>query len=238
MTVFVGGVQRSGTNMVMDVLERSALTDVFREGDPRAFQDFQMRPRDVIHALVAASPAPRVVIKALCELQELRALMDDFDPARTLWVVRRYDDMINSHMKKWRGCPKVIGSIIEDRDAAGWRGRGMSPATRDVLIRHYRPDIGHASAVALFWYLRNILFFEQGFDTDPRVLVIRYESLVTDPARAFRRAFAFLDTPFEPRLTQAIFASSVGKEAAPEVEPEIRALCDGLVRRFEPLMGS
>ena len=41
--LFVGGVQRSGTNMLMDVLERSYETDVYHERDPRAFDGYQMR---------------------------------------------------------------------------------------------------------------------------------------------------------------------------------------------------
>jgi hypothetical protein len=113
--VFVGGIQRSGTNLMLDVLERSIETDVFREGDRRAFQDFQMRPPEVIRHLLDASKARFVIIKALCELQDLRKLLADFAPAKAIWMVRDYNDMVNSHMKLWSGCPETIGQIVEER---------------------------------------------------------------------------------------------------------------------------
>ena len=56
--VFVGGIQRSGTNLMIDVLERSIETDVFHERDRRAFQDFQMRPPEVIRHLLDATGQP------------------------------------------------------------------------------------------------------------------------------------------------------------------------------------
>ncbi len=233
---FVGGIQRSGTNMIMEALERSFATDVYHERDPRAFVDYQMRPLDTIQALVAASPAPFVVVKALCELQDFGRLLDAFAPAKGIWMIRRYGDMINSHMKLWRGCPATLGAMVDDPLAGAWRGRGMSASTRAILARHHRPDMSDASAVALFWYIRNALFFEQKFETDPRVAVVRYESLVQNPETQFRRLFAFLDIPFHPRVMQGLHASSVGREAAPAIDPAIRELCDGLVRRFEPLI--
>ncbi len=50
--VLVAGVQRSGTNMLMDVLERSWDTDLYHEMDVRSFDIYEMRPRSVIHALM------------------------------------------------------------------------------------------------------------------------------------------------------------------------------------------
>src|SRR5688572_22752173 len=43
LCVFVAGVHRSGTNMMMDILERSWETDVLHESDSRAFEDNLMR---------------------------------------------------------------------------------------------------------------------------------------------------------------------------------------------------
>ena len=82
--VFVAGVQRSGTNMITDVLRRSVETDVYHETDPRAFEDYEMRPLSVIRNLVDQSPARVIVFKCLCELQDLRQLLDAFPSALAL----------------------------------------------------------------------------------------------------------------------------------------------------------
>jgi len=41
--VFVVGVQRSGVNMMMDILGRSMQTEVFHECHSRGFQDFDLK---------------------------------------------------------------------------------------------------------------------------------------------------------------------------------------------------
>jgi hypothetical protein len=41
--------------MMMKVLDHSFNTEVLHESDPRAFEDYEMRPPEVIHALVGAS---------------------------------------------------------------------------------------------------------------------------------------------------------------------------------------
>ncbi|RMD61515.1 MAG: sulfotransferase family protein [Alphaproteobacteria bacterium] len=236
--LFVSGVQRSGTEMMMQVLERSFETDMFHESDARAFADYQMRERAVIHRLVDESRAPVVVIKALCEAQELRSLLDEFAPAKALWAVRRYEDMINSHLRKWTGCPQTIGDIVADRNAAAWRGRGMSDETHALVSRYYHPDMTPASAVALFWVFRNRLFFEQGFDTDERVLVVRYEPLVRDPIAGFGRIFEFAGLKFSPRFVHDVHAGSIGKQRPPDIEPAIRELCDEMIARYDAVAGT
>jgi len=234
--VFVGGIQRSGTNMLMDVLERSVQTDVYHETDDAAFDAYELRSPEVLHRLVNNSPAPTVVLKALCELQDMRALITDFAPARAIWMLRNYDDMVNSHLRSWRGCPDRIARIITDRNSAGWRGRGMSDDTHALISRLHHPGINDASAVALFWYFRNILFFEQGFDHDKMVTVVRYETLVAEPDAEFARLFDFLGLDYSDFVSRKVFASSIRKNPPPDIEPPIRELCDALTARFESVI--
>lgn len=235
-TVILGGVQRSGTNMVLDVLERSAETEVFRESDQRAFEDYQLRSHEVLRNLVDASPAPTVVFKALLDLHAVYEMLDLFAPAKALWPVRNYADMVSSHLRKWSGCGTHLGRILASEDPADWRGRGLSEATRRLVSSYYRRGVNDATAVALFWYLRNALFFEQGFDRDDRVLALRYESLVSDPRDQFQIVFAFLGIGFSAELVDKVFASSVGKHPPPNIDPAVRKLCDSMLMRFDTMI--
>jgi hypothetical protein len=234
--VLVAGVQRSGTNMMMNVLERSLETDVYHERDPRAFDSYEMRPRHVIRKLIDRSPASCMVIKSLCELQDLAALLDEFAPARAVWVVRDFDDVVNSHLRLWTGMPESIRRIVEDGDTAGWRGRGMSRETLALLRDHYHADLDIPSACALFWYFRNVLFFEQHLDRNPLVRLVRYEHLVTHPHETFGSLFEFLGLRYTPRISRHVFASSVRKAEPPKIDPAIRRLCEGLTLRFESIL--
>ncbi|ADE15266.1 conserved hypothetical protein [Nitrosococcus halophilus Nc 4] len=235
--IFVAGVQRSGTNMLMDVLERSFETKVYHERDPRAFDCYEMRPPRIIHKLVKVSSAPHVVLKALCELQDLRRLMDEFAPSKGIWLVRHYEDVVNSHLDLWSGMPESIRRIVEDRNGAGWRGRGMSDETHALVRSLYHPGISNESACALFWYFRNILFFEQGLDRDPRVRLVCYEQLVQRQHETFDELFAFLGIAYTPRVSRQVVASSVRRRSPPEIDPAIRQVCNALSARIERLVG-
>ena len=230
--VLVAGMQRSGTNMLMDVLERSWDTDLYHETDARAFDVYEMRPRPVIHALIARSPAPVFVIKALCELDQLKSLLDEFAPAKSVWMVRDYNDAVSSALVSFRNFSAQVGRIAGDRNADGWRGRGMSDATHALVRSLYTPEMDDASAAALIWYFRNILYFEQGLHHDPRVLLAHYENLVSAPQTAFPRIFDFLELDYSPFVSRKVFASSIRRRSPPPIAEPVRALCEALSARL------
>ena len=76
-------------------------------------------------------------------------------------------------------------------------------------------------------------FFELGLHRDPRVLLVRYEDLVGDPERSFRRCLAFLGCEFEPEYVADVVSTSVGKEEPQPLRSEISALCDERMRQFD-----
>jgi len=130
--VLVAGMQRSGTNLLMDILDANADTRVFHETDPRAFERYEMRDLAVIRRLAQHCPAPVFVIKALCELDRIKDLMDAFRPAKTVWVVRDWRDSVNSALKSFGNFVPQWNRLARG-DASDWRGRGMSAATRELL---------------------------------------------------------------------------------------------------------
>jgi hypothetical protein len=236
LRVFVAGMQRSGTNMLMETLEWSDRTDVYHETDARAFDNYEMRPREVIQVLTQRSRAPFFVLKSLCELDRIRALMDDFAPAKTLWIVRAHDDSVNSAVRSFDHFASQVHRLAKDKSAAGWRGRGMSDETQQLLRELDHPQLSETSAAALMWYYRNVLLFEQGLERDPRVKVVRYEDLVGDPAAQLGEIFGFLGiADWSPWISRYIHVKSVGKSPRADIEPRIREVCEGLRTRLEAL---
>jgi len=233
--VFVAGMQRSGTNLLMDVLDASAATQVFHETDPRAFERYEMRNPAVIRQLALASPAPVFVIKALCELDQLPHLMATFRPAKTLWVVRDWRDSVNSAIRSFGNFVPQWQRLAHG-DTSDWRGRGMSPATRELLMALYRPDASEAEGAAIMWFYRNALFFEHQLAADPRVRVVFYEALVQNPMREVAAVYDFLELPgFNAAIAGRIHARSVRHRSPPDISPAVTALCDELLARFKAL---
>ena len=235
--VFVAGVQRSGTNLLMDVLDASPETQVFHETDARAFENYEMRDVTVIQGLAGKCPAPVFVIKALCELDRIGMLMDTFAPAKTLWVVRDWRDSVNSAIKSFPNFVPQWRRLANGYDK-DWRGRGMSPATRELLAAMYREDASEAEGAAIMWFYRNALFFEQRLAADPRVRIVFYEDLVQDPLRQVAAVYDFLGLPgFSQAVADRIHARSVKRRSPPDISPAVASLCDELLARFNALSG-
>lgn len=234
--LFVAGMQRSGTNMLMEMLEWSRHTDVYHETDPRTFDNYEMRTPSVIRSVASRSPAPLFVIKSLCELDRVRALTDEFAPAQTLWMLRRYDDTVNSAIRSFPNFKHQALRLARDKSAADWRGRGMSDETQAAIRRLAHAGMNEASAAALMWYYRNVLFFEQGLQGDARVKVLSYEHLVAAPAQALQGVFGFIGLPgWSPWISRYVHVQSIGKSPPADIEPAVRSLCDGLAERFRAL---
>lgn len=233
--VFVAGMQRSGTNMVMEVLDRSFETDVYHESDGRAFDNYEMRSIDVVQRLADESGAKFFVIKSLCELDKVREFLSIFDSSRVLWMVRDYEDTIASAIRSFGNFPAQVGRIAVNRNSDAWRGRGMSDETHEILRQVYHPGMNEASAAALMWWFRNKLFFEQGLADEQRVCVIRYENLVRSPSRSFEEMFCFLGMKYAPWMSRHVFSNSIKRRESPPIEAPVRALCEDLMSNFNDL---
>ncbi len=75
-TSFVFGCQRSGTKMMMRVLDRSPATRIYHENNALAFEDFQLRSDGILRALVLANPAPAQIFKPICDSQAADSILD------------------------------------------------------------------------------------------------------------------------------------------------------------------
>ncbi len=230
---FVAGAQRSGTNMLMHVLERSPDTEVFHEVDPRAFDQYMMRDTAVIQELAAGSPARCFVIKALCEADRIPGFLDTFDNARCVWLYRHYHDVANSMLVSFRSIPDTVHRLATEGQAAGWWGSGMSERTQSLLAELVQRPLSDHSLAALLWYVRNVLFFEHGLDEDERVVLLQYEAFVSHPESEAKRVCEFLDVPYSDRFTARVNATSVRRREPPPLDDEVDRICSELLQRFE-----
>lgn len=231
---FLTGFPRSGTNMVLDVFEWSGRTEVFRESDPRINDNFLLKNNATVVSHVRASPARNVMVKALQDSHRLGELTGLFPGSGVIWMYRHYDDSVNSIMELWPGHRNGIDEIVADgRDAAGWRGANMTDATLADLRAEYRPEWNDATCNAWFWCLRQQLFYDQDFDTNQRAILVRYESLVSDPLRVIRPLADLVGVTMTSLMASVPHARSVRKKPSPEIAPNVRERCDALLARLD-----
>lgn len=232
---FVFGCQRSGTKMVMRVLDRCPVTHIYHENHDSAFRDFQLRSDNTLRMLLRLSPAPAQIFKPICDSQDADRLLERFPEARGLWIYRHPDDVTRSATEKWGEHQRDVVTAVVRSDTSpswGWRTARVPAAVAEALRAVWRPDLSPEEGGLLFWYLRNAFYFALGLDRHPRMRLACYEDLVQEPARAFPPVFAHLGAPFTPAYIDRVRADSVRRGAPPPASPEIRALVEGLHQRL------
>lgn len=230
-TCLVAGAQRSGTNLVMDILETAWETDVYHERDPRAFNNYVMRPINEIQDLKSKSLFPTFVIKALCESQDLENIMNSLTPAKAVWVVRHYDDVAKSMQISF---PRVLQNLkyMANRKSDGqWLSEGMSDQTYQ-LLQNLITELDLASACAFQWYFRNILYFENKFNLNPNIKVLFYQDLLSKPDTITQNLFNFFNLKHHPRSHKMIQSKVAYKNESLKLHPEVLKICEELWSRL------
>jgi hypothetical protein len=230
--VFIAGEQRSGTNFLTDVINQSSQVETFLENDDEAFLNYVLKDITCINKLIQNSSAKIILFKSICDSQKARFFLDQYENSRVIWAFRRYDDVINSSIRRFTEHRKYLDYMLNDRNSAGWRVENVTAEDLE-LVRHYF-DLGvdDYSSRALIWYLRNKLYYQLSLDTINRVYLTKYEALVGDPKLEFDKVFKFLDMDVVRHVEKLAFSSSVGKNSQSDINPEIRELCETLYQRL------
>jgi hypothetical protein len=232
---FVVGSQRSGTTMLMKVLEKSPYTRVYQEHSRRAFQtNWRLMPPTVIKSLVDESHAPVVVFKPLCDAHLTDQLLKQHPTSKAVWIFRDYCDVANSAVTKWNTHLKDVMRRITEGDwqTLGWRGERLCEEMISLVKQVYTPEMTPQEAAAMQWYLRNQFYFQLGLDSNPRVLLMRYENLVLDPKLEMRRLMHFVDAPYDHSIVDDVSDRSIGKGIDVALSPEVDYVCSELLIRL------
>ena len=64
-------------------------------------------------------------------------------------------------------------------------------------------------------------------------MLVRYEPLVVDPLKVIRPIAELVGVPLTPLMASVPHARSVREQAAPEIAPEVRVLCDDMLARLD-----
>jgi len=236
--VYVVGLQRSGTSMLMRGLDASPAVAVYSEGNTEAFEKFRIRPLPVIRPLIEASGQSHVVFKPLCDSHRVDELLDAMgnpSPGRAAWVYRGVDGRVRSSVGLFGANNlKVLTEIAGGGGRERWQAGGLSQQSLDLIASFDWDAMTPESASALFWYVRNSILFERGLADRDDVLVFSYDALVRGPERSMRRLCEFLGLEYDPRLIRHIVPKPPGAPRPRiEIDPRVRELCDELEPRLD-----
>ena len=235
--VFLVGLQRSGTNMIVRGLERTPEFEVYNENHRAAFSRFRLRPDPVIRRLVDDSRHPYVLLKPLCDSHRTAELLDGLgsrQPGRALWVYRSVDGRARSALAKFGDANlQALREIAAGGGRHRWEAQLLSPDSLDLVASFDWTGMNAASAAALFWYIRNRLYFELGLDRRSDVLLVSYDAMLGDPAAEARRICTFLEFPYHPRLIAHVAPRAPATPGPLDIDPRVRARCEELAARLD-----
>jgi hypothetical protein len=234
MPVWLVGVQRSGTNMVVRGLEELPEVEVHNENDRRAFERFRLRPDAVVREIVVASAHRYVLFKPLCDSHRVDELLELRTPThgRAIWAYRGVDGRVRSALAKFGDTNlRVLSEIAAGRGAHMWQAQRLSDENLELIRSFDWTSMTAASAAALFWYVRNSLFFDLGLDRRDDVLLSSYDALVRKPEAGTQTVADFLGLDWHPGLCAHIENRNGGVSAI-DLDARVRRLCDELEERL------
>jgi LPS sulfotransferase NodH len=235
--VFVLGAQRSGTTLLLECMERSNSFEVLGETS-RAMDNYRIRSADYIRNAVRQSHNPIVVFKPLTDSHRARDLLGQAPNSKAIWAFRRVEDRVNSAIAKFGDHNlQVLRAFSKGEGLDRWQAQGLTSSDFSFIRKFDYTSMSPHDAAALFWYLRNSLYFKQNLERAQDVLPLAYEDLVSDPQATMVRVCGFLGAKFDERMIKTVHAESVGRSEA-RVSSEILALCQPLYEQLRAIQNA
>jgi hypothetical protein len=235
--VFVVGVQRSGTNMLLRGLEASPEIEAHNEDDAKAFRRFRLRPDEEIRALVSRSGHAYVLFKPLCDSHRVPELLDGLgtpSAGKAIWIYRGYQGRARSAVATF-GSNNLI--VLRELAMGGgtnrWQAQGLSRESWDLIRSTDYESLSPEAAAALFWYVRNAMYFEHGLHDRSDVTLVSYDAFVDNPTGTMQAICHFLDFGYTSRLVTHVEKRPHRGRDPLELPSRIRERCEDLQRRLD-----
>lgn len=236
--VYVVGLQRSGTNMLLRGLDAAPEVEARGENDRELFERFRLRDTAKVAEVVSRSRHHLVLLKPICDSHRVDLLLDDpvLPNGRALWVVRDVVDRARSEVSKFGPANLIaLRDIAAGRGETRWQGERL-PSASVELVRSFDMDtMTPHTAAALFWVIRNRLVFDLGLDVRDDVLLVSYDAFAGEPESEMRRICAFLDFPFSPQLCSHVTRRDTHGHEPLDIDPRVLALARDLEGRLTRL---
>lgn len=236
MPVYVVGLQRSGTNMLLRGLDSAPEIEVRGENDRKVFSRFRLRSDDVLRSTIVNSRHTIVLVKPLCDSHRVGELLDlpGVPAGRAVWAYRDVDDRARSEVSKFGDSNRqALRRIAEGAADSDWQRGGLDDEAVELIRSFDYERMSPDTAAALFWYVRNGLYLKNGLADRPDVMLSSYDALVADPEDSMRRLCSFIGFPYSPELSAHIERRTTHRRRSLDIEPRVRRLCDQMGDRLD-----
>lgn len=237
--VLILGCQRSGSTMMYNIFCKDHRSKVFQEFSKLSSDDtenkIRLNSKQKLERQIESLGHPVVVLKPLVESQHTDMLLSIGENTKGIWLYRHYKDVAASNLKKFgaENGKKNIKPIIAG-ESDNWRSEKVSSAVREQIKNLVSSDLSNLDYAALFWWARNMLYFEQRLYNIPLIYTCNYSNLVSSPLEETQKIYAFLDIdhPGE-KIVKHVHSNSIGKGNKAQLSNSVENLCSDLYKKLE-----
>ncbi|MEM8584507.1 MAG: sulfotransferase [Bacteroidota bacterium] len=236
--VCIVGCQRSGSTMLYKIFCKDPRTKVYQEFSSLSSDDKQhkirLNPIEKVAKTISRIKHPVVVLKPLVESQRIDALSQISKNTKYIWLYRNFEDVAASNLKKFgkeNGLKNLKPVVSGEKN--NWRSEHLSSNIVQRVRGFHSSSITQVDAAALFWWVRNQLYFQQNLNQNDRVYTCQYESLVTDPIAEMKKIYAFLSISYPGNhIVSDVHSHSIGKGKDIQLAKEIKAICSSTLEQL------
>ena len=188
--LFIFGVQRSGTSILSSVIGELPEVAHFPETNAKinseeskeAGQTIRLKKLEEVQAIFNKIDNKKLIVaKPLVESQNALKILNFFHDACAVWNYRQVHDVISSFIVKWNPKePKSFFRPLIEKSNHNWRSENLPLSSWNLFEEHYSENMSIENAIALFWLMRNNLYFTQKLDSDTRIRLVSYEKMVQE----------------------------------------------------------
>jgi len=232
--LFIFGVQRSGTSVTFQNFSKffgvkgyDEFSDLTVLGDEKLRFSSYRRAKNIINKNLE----PYIIHKPLVESQVADIVLQNFYNSIGIWMYRDYRDVVNSFHKKFG---ESIGrhhiDLIIKGDLNNWRSERVPEKFQKLAIDLNKNELTNQDCTALYWYIRNSLYFEYQFYNISNLKLVCYEVFVQNPSHFITKICNLWDYKYKIDFTKLNFnTNSINRDSPPNIKPEIKELCDKLL---------
>jgi hypothetical protein len=221
--------------MIAHGLDEAPEFRVYNEGHRHAFDNFRLRPLPTIEALIARSQADYVLFKPLCDSHRAVEILDRFGSrARAIWAYREVDGRVRSALAKFGDSNlRVLRAYAAGEANEAWQVQGVSQESADFVRSLDLDRLSAESGAALFWYVRNSLYFEMSLDERNDAMLVSYDDFLARPDETARALCAFLGVGFRPRFIAHVKPRPPAWKRRLAIDDRVRERCAELQERLD-----
>lgn len=187
--LFIFGCQRSGTTHLEHLFQADPRSTVFSEfGDLSIAKGSTVwRPIADVRKILLKQRGIYTIARSLLFSHRAIEALDELPQSAAIWIFRDVNCVVDSMIRKWGRDFQSVSKKVESDSQGNWALQKLWRDICDEVVEIHNnqtaleSDQGVRDAYALYWYYRNKSFFDSGLNGDPRVVVVEYEDVLSNP---------------------------------------------------------